>query len=125
MFTTTAALAFLSLLPLTLTAPVTEHLAPLRRAVDVGGQHISGDYIVSIKSDTVDPYNRGQWLNKVLATHNVTLDHHTTQNLELRWNKEVFNGIAGRFSTEALNVLRKQPEVAYVHEGPSLSHNSH
>jgi cerevisin len=129
MFTSTAARALLALLPLTLTlaapTPVVEHLAPLRRAVDVGSRHADGNYIVSLKSDTVDPNNRGQWLNKVLDAHNVTLDYHTTQNLKLRWNKAIFDGIAGTFSPEALNVLRKQPEVAYIQEGPSLSHNSH
>jgi hypothetical protein len=104
-------LALLPLLPLTLAAPVV-HLAPLRRALDIGGRHANGNYIVSFK----DPNNRGKWLNKVLAAHNVTLDYNTTQTL---------NGIAGTFSTEALDVLRKQPEVAYIEEGPSLSHDSH
>jgi hypothetical protein len=126
MFTSTAARALLALLPITLAAPapVVEHLAPLRRAVDVGSRHADGNYIVSLKSDTVDPNSRGQWLNKVLDAHNVTLDYHTTQNLKLRWNKAILDGIAGTFSPEALNVLQKQPEVAYIQEGPSLSHNS-
>jgi hypothetical protein len=118
MFISTAALI---LLPLTLAAPTpVEHLAPLRRAADIGGQHANGNYIVSIKPDTVDPYNRGQWLNKVLGAHNVTLDDYTTQKLKLRWNKDVFNGFSGRFSPEALDDLRNQPEVAYIEEGLSL-----
>jgi cerevisin len=123
MFASTIVLSLLSLLPmlpLTLAAPVV-HLAPLRRAVEVGGQHANGRYIVSIKPDTVNPDARGQWLNKVLGAHNVTLDYETTQNLKLRWNKDVFNGISGPFSSEAINVLRKQPEVAYIAEGPSFS----
>jgi hypothetical protein len=115
MFTSIATLALLALLPLTLTAPIL-HLAPLRRALDVGARYANGNYIVSFKADTVDPNNRGQWLNEVLAAHNVTLDYNTTQTL---------NGIAGTFSPEALDVLRKQPEVAYIEEGPSLSHDSH
>jgi hypothetical protein len=126
MFASTAVLSLLSLLsllpvlPLTLAAPVV-HLAPLRRAVDVGRRHANGRYIVSIKEDAVDPDARGQWLNKVLAAQNVTLDSETTQKLKLRWNKDVFNGISGAFSTEAVDVLREQPEVAYIEEGSTLS----
>jgi hypothetical protein len=112
--------AVLSQLPPTLAAPVVEHLAPLRRAIDVGGRHADGRYIVSIKPDTVNPDARGEWLNKVLGAHNITLDFETTQKLKLRWNKDVFNGISGAFSTEVINVLRKQPEVEYIEEGPSL-----
>jgi hypothetical protein len=121
MLASTAILSLLTLLPLTLAAPIVEHLAPLRRAVDVGGRHANGRYIVSIKPDTVDPNARGQWLNKVFSAHNVSLDYETTQKLKLRWDKDVFNGISGPFSTEALTALRKQPEVAYIEEGPSLS----
>jgi len=117
MFTYTVALA---LLPLSLAAPLTAHLAPIRRAVDVGGRSANGGFIVSIKSNTVDPNNRKRWLNKVLSTNSVTLDDDTTQSLKLKWKEDVFNGIAGTFSTDALNVLRSQPEVAWIEEGTLL-----
>lgn len=111
--------ATLILLPLSLAVPLVEHLAPIRRAVDVGGRNANGGYIVAIKPDTVDPNNRLQWLNKVLTAQGVTLDAEATQSLKLKWNKDVFNGIAGTLSTEALNALRRQPEVAWIEQGPS------
>jgi len=113
------ALTFLSL-SLAIAAPVAEHLAPLRRAVDVGGNNPSGGYIVSIKPNTVDPNNRLQWLNKVLNAQDLTLED-ATQSLKLESSEDIFNGIAGILSTDALNVLRQQPEVAWVEEGPSLA----
>lgn len=111
----------LVLVPLSLAAPVAEHLAPIRRAVDVGGLNANGGYIVAIKPNTVDPNNRLQWLNRVLSAQNVTLDDGATQSLKLRWSQDVFNGLAGTLSAEALNVLRQQPEVAWVEEGLFLS----
>ena len=121
MLISTPALTFLSLslsLSFALAAPVAEHLAPLRRAVDVGGKNTSGGYIVSIKTDTVDPNNRLRWLTKVLIAQNITID--ATQSLKLGWSEDIFNGLAGILSTDAINVLRRQPEVAWVEEGPSL-----
>jgi len=123
MLVSTPALTFLSLslsLSLSLAAPVAEHLAPLRRAVDVGGNNPSGGYIVSIKPNTVDPKNRLQWLTNVLNAQNLTLDEDTRQSLKHEWREDVFNGIASVLSTDALNVLRRQPEVAWVEEGLSL-----
>ena len=121
MLISTAALTFFSLsLSLSLAAPVTEHLAPLHRAVDVSGNNHSGSYIVSIKPNTVDPNNRLQWLTKVLNAQNLTLDEDAKQSLKHKWSKDVFNGIAGTLSTDTLNVLWRQPEVAWVKEGPSL-----
>jgi hypothetical protein len=124
----TPALTFLSLSlslslspSLSLAAPVAQHLAPLRRAVDVGGLNPNGGYIVSIKPNTVDPGNRLQWLTRILSAQNLTLDEGATQSLKLQWSQDVFNGIAGTLSTDALNVLRQQPEVAWVEEGRSLS----
>jgi len=114
MFIYTAALA---LLPFSLAAPLVAHLAPIRRTADVGGRSANGSYIVSIKSNTVKPKNRGRWLNKVLSTNSVTLDDDTTQSLKLKWSPDVFNGIAGTFSTDALDALRAQPEVAWIEEG--------
>ena len=124
MLISTPALTFLTFslsLSLSLAAPVPEHLAPLRRAVDVGGNNPSGGYIVSIKPNTVDPNNRLQWLTRVLTAQNVTLDEQANQSLRLQWSQDVFNGIAGILSTDALNVLRQQPEVAWVEEGPFLA----
>ena len=116
MFISTAAIF---LLPFSLAAPLVERLAPIRRAVDVGGRNANGGYIIAIKPNTVDPNNRLQWLNKVLNAQGVTLDNDATQSLKLRWSEDVFNGIAGTFSTGALDALRQQPEVAWVEEGPS------
>jgi len=118
MFIYTAALA---LVPLSLAAPVVDRLAPIFRAADVSGRNTTGGYIVSIKSNTVDPRNRLQWLSKVLGAQGITIDDDTTQSLALDWSESIFNGISGTFSTEALNVLRQQPEVAWVEEGSSLS----
>jgi len=124
MLISTPVFTFLSLslsLSLSLAAPVAEHLAPLhRRAVDGGRNNPSGGYIVSIKPNTVDPKNRLQWLTKVLTAQNLTLDEDARQSLKYKWSEDVFNGIAGIFSTDALDVLRRQPEVAWVEEGPSL-----
>jgi len=121
MLISTPAFTFFSLsLSLSLAAPVAEHLAPLRRAVDVGGNNPNGGYIVSIKPNTVDPNNRLQWLTKVLNAQNLTLDEDAKQSLKHEWSEDVFNGIAGTLSTDALNVLRRQPEVAWVEEGTSL-----
>lgn len=117
MFTFITALAFLHV---SLAAP-SVHLAPIRRAVDVGGQSGNGGHIISIKPDTVNPSNRDGWLNKILSAANVTLDEETTQSLTLDWSKDVFNGFAGKFSPEALTALQKQPEVAWIQEGPSLN----
>ena len=112
-------LPLLPLLPLSLATPLPDHLAPIRRAVDVGGRSANGGYIVAIKSNTVDPNNRARWLNNVLAEQGVTLDDATTRSLKLKWSEDIFNGIAGTFSTDALTALQKQPEVAWVQEGLS------
>ena len=121
MFTCTAPLlALLALLPLSQAAPIVDNPAPIRRAVDVGGRSANGGYIVALKSNTVDPNARGRWLNTVLATDGVTLDKATNQSLKLKWNEGVFNGLAGTFSTEALDTLRKQPEVAWIEEGRAI-----
>jgi len=111
----------LLLLPLSLAAPVTDHLPPIRRAVDVGARGVNGGYIVAIKPNTVDPLNRQQWLNRVLDAQGVVLDDATTQSLKLKWSPDVFNGLSGTLSTEALSILRQQPEVAWIEEGLSLS----
>ena len=123
MLISTPALTFLSLslsLSFALAAPVAEHLAPLHRAVDVGGNNHGSSYIVSIKPNTVDPNNHLQWLTKVLNAQNLTLDKDAKQSLKHKWSEDVFNGIAGTLSTDTLNILRRQPEVAWVEEGPSL-----
>ena len=112
--------AVLAVLPLSLAAPVTEHLAPIHRAVDVSAQSANGGHIVALKPNSVNPNNRGEWLNKVLSAGDVTLDQATNQSLKLKWSDKVFNGVAGTFSNEALNVLRKLPEVAWIQEGPSV-----
>jgi len=111
MFIYTAALL---LLPLSLAAPVADHLPPIHHAVDVGGRSVNGGYIVAIKPNTVDPLNQQQWLNRVL-------DSATTQSLKLKWGPDIFNGLSGTLSTEALNNLRQQPEVAWIEQGPSLT----
>ena len=111
--------ATLILLPLSLAVPLVEHLVPIRHAVDVGGHSANGGYIVTIKLNTLDPKNRLQWFNKVLTAPGITLDEEATQSLKLKWIKDVFNGIAGKLSTEALNVLCWQPEVAWIEQGPS------
>ena len=111
----------LALLPLSLATPVVQHLAPIRRAVDVGGVSANGGHIIAIKADTVEHKNRLQWLNKVLNAEGVTLDYNATQSLKLGWSEKIFNGMAGVSTTEALDVLRKQPEVAWIEEGASLN----
>jgi cerevisin len=113
MFVFTAALA---LVPLSFAAPLTRHLAPIRRAVDVGGDTANDGYIVAIKPNTVNPANRGAWLNKVLSAEGVTLDDATTKSLKLKWDEDIFNGLAGPLSTEAVEILQKQPEVAWIQE---------
>jgi len=117
MFICTVALA---LIPLSLASPVLQHLAPIRRAVDFGGVSVGG-HTISIKADTVDPKNRLQWLNRLLNAEGVTLDYNATQSLELGWSEMIFNGFAGTFTPEVINVLRRQPEVAWIEERPSLN----
>jgi hypothetical protein len=112
--------AALTLFPLSFAGPTFIHRAPIRRAVDVGGRNFNnGSYIVAINPDTVDPNNRGRWLNRVLSARGVQLDKDATQSLKLKWDKDIFNGIGGTFSAEALTALQEQPEVAWIQEGPA------
>jgi len=108
--------AALALFPLSFAAPVTQHTAPIRRAVDVGGRSANGGYIVAIHPDTVNPNNRTGWLNKVLNAKGITLDDATTASLKVKWSQDIFNGVSGTFSPDAINVLSKQPEVAWIQE---------
>lgn len=119
MFIYTIAAAVFLLLPFSLAAPLVARLAPIR-PVQAGGRNPDGGYIVAIKPNTVDPNNRGRWLTRILSAQNVTLDDDTTKSLKLKWNQAVFNGLAGKFSSQALTALQKQPEVAWIQEGLSL-----
>jgi hypothetical protein len=78
-------------------------------------------YIVALKPDTVDPLNRGAWLDKVFTASDASLSNDEKSTLHLGWN--VFNGIAGVFNTDALNVLRAHENVEYIQESTHLSHS--
>jgi hypothetical protein len=107
--------------PLSLAATTLTRRAPIHRAVDVGGRNFNnGSYIVAIHPNTVNHDNRGAWLNQVLSARGVTLDSDATQSLKLEWHKDIFNGIGGTFSAEALTALQEQPEVAWIQEGQAL-----
>jgi len=98
--------------------------APVKRSITPNAEAVAPDaYIVTIKANTVDPTNRGAWLNKVLSTAGVSLTAEQTSSLKLGWNETVMNGIAGTFSAEALDAICSQPEVAFVEPGKFLSRN--
>ena len=97
--------------PRTLPRTLPPALCPFYTAADLGGR------ILSFKPNTIDAKKRGQWLNKVLG---VTLNDKTTQSLTLDWREDVFNSVAGKFSTKAVDILRKEAEVAWIQEGSPL-----
>ena len=78
-------------------------------------------YIVAIKPNTVDPSNRGAWLDKIFAAANAPLSDDDKSTLRLGWNETVFNGLSGVFNTKALNVLRANENVEYIQESTFLS----
>jgi len=71
-------------------------------------------YIVALKPNTVNPLNRGPWLDKVFAASDASLSDDEKSTLHLGW--KVFNGIAGQFNTNALNALRAHEDVEYIQE---------
>ena len=75
-------------------------------------------YIVALKPDTVDPLNRSAWLDEIFAASDASLSDDEKSTLHLGWN--VFNGIAGVFNTNALNVLRAHQNVEYIQESACL-----
>lgn len=110
-------LAF-SLFATTLAAPIASSRALIKRSTTAGAKSVSPDaYIVSIKANTVDPANRGVWLNKVMTAAGVSMTADQTSSLKLGWNETIMNGIAGTFSAEALEAISSQPEVAYIEPG--------
>lgn len=76
-------------------------------------------YLVALKQDTVDPLNRSAWLDEIFAASDASLSDDEKSTLHLGWN--VFNGIAGVFNTDALNVLRAHENVEYIQESAHLS----
>lgn len=73
-------------------------------------------YIVALKPNTVDPLNRGGWLDNVLATADASLSDDEKATLHLGWHESTFNGLAGVFNTDALNVLRAHQNVEYIQQ---------
>ncbi|KAG8772960.1 subtilisin-like serine protease [Serendipita sp. 397] len=113
----TISLTTLLLLPLTFGAPLPApvYLAPIKRSEAINARAVADNaYIIAIKDNTVDPANRGAWVNKIMTNAGVTLSDDETNSLRLGWNETIMNGIAGTFSAKALNVIRSQSEVAYV-----------
>lgn len=108
----------LYLLSISAAAPLDARRAPLRRSPNPKARAVSpNSYIVSLKPDTVDPTNRGGWLNRILTAANVTMCAEQNSTLRLGWNENVMNAIAGTFSDEVLDVIRSQEEVEYVEPG--------
>ncbi|CCA70066.1 probable endopeptidase K [Serendipita indica DSM 11827] len=110
------ALLSFTLLPLAaFAAPTSTTRAPIKRSISLGARSVAPSaYIVAIKADTVDPANRGAWLNKIMSQAGVSMSDAETSSLRLGWNETVMNGIAGTFSDSTLDVIRAQSEVAYV-----------
>jgi len=95
--------------------------APIRRSITPNARSVAPDaYIVSIKANTVDPANRGAWLNKVLNTAGVFMATEQTSSLRLEWNETIMNGIAGKFSADVLDAISLQPEVEFIEPGAFL-----
>jgi len=81
----------------------------------------STSYIVALKPDTVDPLNRGAWPDNIFAAANASLSDDEKSTLQLGCRETTFNGIAGMFNTDALNVLRAHQNVEYIQESACLS----
>ncbi|KAG9056136.1 hypothetical protein FS842_000228 [Serendipita sp. 407] len=92
-------------------------LAPLYRRSDSSTTR----YIVSIRDNTVDPANRLTWLNRILATSTPKVSAKAVDDDENgvvhQWDAAVFNGVAGHFDEQSLDILRAQNEVAWIEEG--------
>lgn len=111
-----------ALLPLTLAVPLDVHRAPVKRSPNPEARAVSPNaYIISIKSGTVDPTNRGRWLNNVLNAANLTMSAEHTNTLKLGWNETLMNGIAGTFNDDVLETLRAQNEVESVEPDYKMS----
>jgi hypothetical protein len=98
------------------------HLAPLYRR----STNPSSRYIIALHPNTVDPSNRLTWLNTILST-STSSPFVSAQSVEEQpravvhhWDEKIFNGLAGSFDDNSLNVLRAQSQVAYIEEGPSI-----
>ncbi|KIM29136.1 hypothetical protein M408DRAFT_16108 [Serendipita vermifera MAFF 305830] len=89
--------------------------APIKRSTAANAKTVGPDaYIVTIKANTVDPTNRGVWLNNVMSAAGVSMTEDQTNSLRLGWNETIMNGIAGNFSAEALDAIASQPEVDFI-----------
>jgi len=77
-------------------------------------------YIVALKQNTVDPLNRGAWLDNIFAAADASLSEDEKSSLHLGWNETTFNGLAGMFNADALNVLRAHEHVEYVQESVTM-----
>lgn len=114
--------ASLFILPLVaLAAPIKRPLAPLKRANEIlfARQATPDSYIVALKPDAVDPTKRGQWLERVLATGDISVsaaDIAEDPAFKLQWNEDIFNGLAGTFDQDAIEILRARDEVAWISE---------
>ncbi|KAG8830049.1 subtilisin-like serine protease [Serendipita sp. 399] len=121
MFTSIIA-TFLLTVPLAQCAPLSQSrpLAPLYRRAE----SISTRYIVSLRDDTVDPANRVAWLNRILAPATPMVSAKSIDDNENgvihQWDAAVFNGVAGHFDEDSLNILRAQSEVAWIEEDAVL-----
>ncbi|CAG7855232.1 SubName: Full=Probable endopeptidase K {ECO:0000313/EMBL:CCA73645.1} [Serendipita indica DSM 11827] len=100
-------------------APVPPKLAPLYRRSSSN----STRYIVALHENTVNPTQRLDWLNRVLATTTPRISAQSTSDANgaiHHWDAGVFNGLAGTFDSESVNVLRAQSEVAWIEEDAVL-----
>ena len=106
----------------TFAAPTPSWRAPIKRSTSSNAKSVAPDaYIVSIKPNTVDPANRGAWLNNVMSAAGVSMTTEQTSSLRLGWNETIMNGIAGTFSAQALEAISSQPEVAFIEPGQCSS----
>jgi len=97
-------------------AAPTPLLPIIKRATNDADASTPTSYIISLKSNTVDPLRRAAWLDKIFTAANASLSDDEKSTLQLGWDESIFNGLAGTFNTDALNVLRAHEDVEFIQE---------
>jgi hypothetical protein len=120
MYFANAAVVFLTCTLALVAAAPTRLLPIIKRAAD-DTPSTPSTYIVAFKPNTVDPANRAAWLDSTLTAANASLSDHEKSALRVGWSETIFNGLAGKFNTDALNVLRGHEDVEYIQESTSFS----
>jgi len=92
--------------------------APLYRRQEAPSSN--GGYIVSLKPDSVDPLNRGPWLQNVLGETVSVATVEQGGDKRLGWPEDLFNGLSGSFTDEEIEILRDQDAVAWIQDDQTM-----